>query len=393
MKNISLAIIFQVIALHLLYAQQTADKYFESKDYLNASKAYEREVAYKPSSYLNLAKSYFAMQEFDKAIEALKNYRDKYPSADKEYANKFIALLERNDDPTKVTNLGNVINGPKDEYFPVISPDGKILYFTSYDRAGGSGGEDIWYSVKKEDGTWDTPKTFEQLNTSSHEDLMTISGDGNVAILFGNYVGSFGQGDLFYSVKTETGWTAPCNLGGSINTNSWEAQANLAADGKTMLFCSNRPGGYGQEDIYVSTLTENGWSKPINLGPVINTGQREMGPNLAADGKTLYFNSTGHFGFGGSDIFMSKRLDDSWTNWSTPVNLGKYINSLADDRFVSIPATGTKGYTVRTGEPDGFGESDIYQFTLPINMRPETVFNVFGKVTNESDSAVGAIIH
>lgn len=364
---------------------QSGDKYFKSKDYQNAIRYYEKEVTNTPASYLNLAKSYFAIKEFDKAVEALKLYKEKYAQADKAYADQLITLLERNDDMVKLENMGTAINSSKAEYFPVISQDGKTFYFTGVDRAGGLGGEDIWYSNKKDDGSWDDAKPFSQWNTTSHECLMSISGDGNVAILFGNYEGTFGRGDLFYSVKTAYGWSAPCNLGGAINTEKWETQASLGPDGKTLLFVSDRE---GSADIYVSTLTENGWTTPINLGPVINTKDGEYGPSLAADGKTLYFNSYGHGGFGGSDIFMAKRLDDSWTNWSKPVNLGKYINSLDDDKYLSIPASGVRAYTVRD---DGEG-SDIYQFIIPLSMRPEVVFNVYGKVTNEVDSTVAAVI-
>ncbi|MBN2519979.1 MAG: OmpA family protein [Bacteroidales bacterium] len=390
MKRTFLLLIFATLGL--LIIAQTGDDYFEKNDFHNAALRYEKEVKTNPEKYLNLAKSYFALKEFEKAIEALETYKEKYSGADKEYVNKFLELLKRDDDYVEVINVGGVINTDKVEAVPRISEDGKTLYFKSSDRLGGEGGEDIWYSKKAEDGTWMAPVSFSDLNTDSHEALYSISGGGNVAILFGNYEGSFGNGDLFYSVKTKDGWTMPCNLGGTINTNKWESQACLASDGKTLFFVNSWSGGQGEADIYVTELTENGWTTPINLGPMVNTAGDENRPFLAADGKTLYFSSDGHFCFGGSDIFVTKKIGDSWTNWSKPVNLGKYINTLDDDEDLSVPASGIKGYTVKYNLIDGYGDYDIYEFVLPPSMRPERVFKVYGNVFDEEDNAVGAII-
>jgi outer membrane protein OmpA-like peptidoglycan-associated protein len=371
---------------------QQADEYFNRKEYHIAIQFYENEVKTNSQRYFNLAKSYFAIQEFEKAAEAMKNYRDKFSGADRAYCDKWIQLVERPDEPITITNMGAPINSAKPDYFPVVTNDGKTLFFVSNGRDGGKGGEDIWYVERKEDGSWSAPKNFEVFNTATHEDLLSISSDGNAVVLFGNYEGTFGRGDLFYSVKTENGWTRPCNMGGSINTANWEAQANLGADGRTLLFCSDRPGGIGGSDIYMSQLTENGWTKPLNIGSTINTGQNETAPFLAADGKTLYFNSFGHFGFGEADIFITKRLDDTWTNWSPPVNLGKYINSLQSDQYLTIPSSGVRAYTVRRDAADGQGDTDLYEFILPPGMRPEKPFNVWGKITNEVDSPTVAMI-
>lgn len=371
---------------------QNGDTYFENKDYYNASQNYQREALSDPSKYLNLAKSYFALKDFEKAVTALENYKAQYSSADNAVADEWLELLKRNDDPVEVTNMGNVINTDNPDFYPCISRDGNTLYFLTNDRDGGMGGEDIWFVLKRDDGTWGNPIGFTQLNTSSHESLQSMSGDGNFAIVFGNYKGSFGHGDLFYSVKTDEGWSMPCNLGGTINTEHWESQANLAADGRTLLFCSNRPGGNGYSDIYVSMLENDGWTTPINLGSTINTASSDISPYLASDGKTLYFSSNGHGGFGGSDLWLSRRLDDSWTNWSEPVNLGKYINTLQDDEYLAVSSAGNLGYTVKEGAPDGYGKEDLYQFLLPMNMRPEAVFNIYGNVTNEADSAAGVVL-
>ncbi|MBI1183914.1 OmpA family protein [bacterium] len=375
----------------ILFAQN-GDKYFDNKDYRAAVLAYEREVDKEPEKYLKLAKCHIALQQFDQAAEALQHYIDGSNGADKEYARNLLELVQRNDDPVRITNLGSGLNLEGSEYLPVVTADGQRLYFCADGRAGGLGGEDIWYSDKLEDGSWSTPQNFKSLNTASHEALMSISADGNVAILFGNYNGSFGNGDLFYSVKTANGWSVPCNLGGDVNSNSWESQANLSADGKTLIFTSNKEGTYGNGDLWVTQLGDNGWSKPINLGSTINTSASEGSPQLAADGKTLYYKSAGLPGFGGYDVFMAKRLDDSWQNWSKPRNLGKYINTLEDDEYLALPSSGIKAYVNKSNLADGYGGSDLYEFIMPLDMRPEATVNVYGAITDEKSQKVSAII-
>jgi len=371
---------------------QNGDKYFENKEYRAAILAYEKEVEKTPEKYLNLAKSHIAVQQFEEASEALKNYIDKHGDSETVNAAGLKALVDREDDPVRTNNLGADVNVDVGEYLPVVSSDGKRLYFCSDDRNSGLGGEDIWYCDKTEDGGWTEPQNFGPLNTSSHEALMSISADGNVAIVFGNYNGSFGNGDLFYSVKTADGWSVPCNLGGDVNTDGWESQANLSADGKTLLFTSSREGTYGNGDLWMTQLGDKGWSTPVNLGSTINSSGSEGSPQIAADGKTLYFKSNGHFGFGGYDLFVSKRLGDDWQNWSEPVNLGKYINTLENDEYLAIPSSGVKAYVNKSNLPDGYGSSDLYEFILPLDMRPEATVNVFGRVSDENDQNVSAIL-
>lgn len=365
---------------------QNGDAYFEKEDYRNAIRAYQTEVEKTPSLYLKKAKAHFALQEFEKTEECLVLYKEKDPKANKALADKWLELLRRDDQPVRIENMGDELNTSNAEFVPRVSADGRTLFFLSEDRTNGVGGEDIWYCERNDDGSWGNPKNFSQLNTSSHEGILAISPDGNVAIVFGNYPGSFGGGDLFYSVKTENGWSYPCNMGGTINTKNWESLAAISPDGKTLIYSTDGKSGKGNSDLWVTSLSETGWSEPKNLGDVINTTEDEKWPFIAADGKTLYFSSDGHFGFGGSDMFMVKRLDDSWTNWSEPMNLGRYINTMNDDKDFSVSGSGIKGFITRTDMPDGYGSSDIYQFYLPAKFRPEQVFNVYGRVSDEHDS-------
>jgi outer membrane protein OmpA-like peptidoglycan-associated protein len=390
MRKTLLISILMLATLGLL--AQDAESYFKKKDYRNAAAYYEREAKTDPCKYLNKAKAHVALQEFDKALESLKHYVAGCQNADRTYASKLSELLLRKEDELIISNIGPVVNSSGVEAVPRIAADGKTLYFKTQDRTGGLGGEDIFFSTRNPDGTWEAPLPLNDLNTTSHEAIYSITADGNVAVLFGNYEGSFGNGDIFYSVLTPGGWSMPCNLGGSINSDGWEAQASLSPDGRTLFFISSRSGGQGGNDIYYSQLMESGWTKPANLGPAINTSGNESRPVIAADGKTLYFASDGHFGFGGKDVFMAKRIGESYTEWTTPRNLGRYFNTLEDDEDLSVTANGVRGYTVKYNDINGFGDYDIYEFVLPLYMRPEDVFTVSGTVLDEKDSAAAVVI-
>jgi outer membrane protein OmpA-like peptidoglycan-associated protein len=371
------------------FAFAQGDTYFRNRQYLVAVSAYSQEVNSKPEKYLNLAKAHFALKQFPEAIAAMENYKSKYKKADLAYANWFIEVLKRNDSEVPVIPVTGAINTSGTESVPRISGDGKRLYFKSEDRSGGTGGEDIWYSDKNEDGTWSQPQQFNDLNTDTHETMYAMSADGKIVILFGNYPGTYGGGDIFYSVKTIDGWSAPCNIGGTINTAKWEAQAALSPDGKTLVYVTDSKikGSNGGKDLYLSNLTDNGWTKPMNLGTKINTKGNEIRPAFATDGKTLYFSSDGHKSFGGTDIFVTRKLDDTWNNWSEPVNLGKYINTLQDDEDISVNPAGTVGYTVKYNETGAPGDYDIFQFIMPEIARPEQTITLWGYVKNEKDSA------
>lgn len=382
-------LLFSSLFIVSIFSFSQGDKYFKNKQYSVAIAAYTEEVGSKPQNYLNLAKSYFGVKNFPAAIEAMENYKTKYAKADKAYADWFINMLKRNDSESPMQPIRGAVNTSGTESVPRISSDGNRLYFKAEDRKGGLGGEDIWYSDKLIDGTWGEPVLFNALSTDSHETLYSISSDSRIAILFGNYPGTFGGGDLFYSVKNGNSWSVPCNIGGAINTKKWEAQAAISPDGKTLVYVTNNKlaGQIGGYDLYFTQITDKGWTKPRNMGKTINTKSSEMRPAFGADGKTLYFSSDGHKGFGEKDIFMVKRLDDSWTSWSEPINLGRYINTLQDDEDISVNNTGTIGYTVKYSELGAPGGYDIFQFVMPEIARPEQTITLYGIVTNEKDSA------
>ena len=237
------------------------------------------------------------------------------------------------------------INTNKDEYAPVPSIDGNRLFFCGAERKDNMGGEDI-FEASKTRGVFSKPKIVPSLSTSyENEAPLSVSADGNSMFL---WTGE-NKGDIQMSNRLADGsWSEPISLPYPINSDYYEGDAMLSADGKTLVFVSTRPGGmnfysenkigyYGDDnyptDIYVASKQMNGeWDTPYNLGAEINTHYSERGPYLHPDGKTLYFSSEGHSGFGRLDVFMSERDNDQgWGSWSKPVNLGKEINSSTND--------------------------------------------------------------
>ncbi len=190
--------------------------------------------------------------------------------------------------------------------------------------------------------------------------------------------GGIGDCDLYISQLEGETWSEPVNLGNVVNSKEWDAQACLSADGMRIIFCSNRLGGYGSEDLYMIEKNPFGdWGVPQNLGPVINTPWNDKSPYLAPDGRTLYFSSWGHPGFGGFDLFKST-YDGS--RWSAPVNLGQPLNSENDDNFFTISASGEHAYFATTRP--GSGMMDIYQIEIPESLRPQPTVIISGVVTD-----------
>jgi outer membrane protein OmpA-like peptidoglycan-associated protein len=244
-----------------------------------------------------------------------------------------------------------------------------VMIFTSR-REGSTGGEidengefneDI-YITEKVDGKWSAPKNIgTNINTSGHDASIGLSADGRE--LF-TYDGT-GQGDIkFCKLKKDSSWSKPYLMSGSINTTHSETSICITPDGGTVFFTSDREGGHGGFDIYMSHQDKKGeWSKAINLGTTINTAEDDEGPFMDLDGKTLYFSSRAHKGMGGYDIFKSV-FDSATTKWSEPENLGYPINTADDDIYFVLSGDGRHGYYASIRE-DGLGEKDIYMITMP----------------------------
>ena len=285
-------------------------------------------------------------------------------------------------------NLGSAINTEYDEIMPIISPDGKSLYFDRKDHPENTDGivnDDIWFSSTGSTGTWVRAANIgAPLNNRGHNFLTAISPDGNTVLLGNVYEpdGNMTSG-LSMSQRTKEGWEFPKKLQiqNYYNNNKF-SEFHLGADGKTIIMTVQRLDSYGAKDLYVSFVMPDGsWTEPRNLGPTVNSAATEMSPFLAADGKTLYFSSDGFSGYGNKDMYMTRRLDGSWTKWSQPQNLGPMINSANWDAYYSVPASGEYAYF--SSENNSRGKTDIYRIKLPAAMRPEPVVLIRGRVLDE----------
>lgn len=389
------------------YSQIQIDDGQEPSYYANIVKLY----APSEDAFLalqHLAAPYINRRDWKKGAKIYEDNKSKFPLMQDRF-DKIIALLLAPEEGILMINMGGNINSMGREYVPVIAPDMKKLYFTGRDREDNIGGEDIYVSYYVNNRWTIATPISGKINTESNEFINSISADGNMLVLFGNYEGSLGRGDNFYVERTKHGMSEVKIFPAPVNSQWWDADAFLTADGQAIIFASERPGGigeyhqkgdyfhgmsWGNTDLWVVVREGDGWSKTaINFGPTINTPYTERSPFLHPDGKTLYFSSDGHYGIGKSDVFKSVRLSDtSWTEWSEPVNLGKEINTTEEDWGYKISTDGKRAY-FSTVNDKGFGEEDIYYIELPQIAKPESdVVTVTGKVLDEKGNPVDAIM-
>ncbi len=370
---------------------------------------YAKDSANTENGYLALqrvADNYINHFAFDSAAALYKDYLPLYPNIDK--LQKTIEILESPLNNLEIHNIGSNINSKAGEWDPNPSPDGKYLYFSTFGRKGSYGGHDVFVSEFK-DGKWQKAiNVGPKINGPNNETIDNISADGNTVCLSGTFDGTFGKFDIYLVQRTHEGWGPLEHLPYPINTKYHDEGANITSDGKALLFTSDRPGGIGEYipngyihhgtqdgnmDIYVCLKTDDGWSEPINLGKTINTPYAERSPFLHPDGKTLYFSSDGHAGLGRMDVFKSVRLsDDSWTEWSEPVNLGKEINTVLDDWGYKVAVGGDSAFFARQWSNQGKGDWDIYTVELPDPARPRPVVTIMGKVTDQNGNPIDATI-
>ena len=306
----------------------------------------------------------------------------------KEFQFKYYDMISKQPE-----NLGENINSDYGEYAPKISPDGETLYFIRRNYPNGYGGEDIYVSNIDENGDWSNAQNIGiPLNNQHPNGVYSISQDGQELFLHNSYPNSSNYPSL--TRLEDQSWSDPITqFIPNFDSKGSYHNGCLSADGKYLLMSINRNDSYGGNDIYLMKKDEyDNWENPMNLGPSINTYAEEGSIFIAADGQTIYFSSGGHSGYGNLDMFMSRRLDDSWYNWSKPVNLGPNINSSESDNFYVIPAKGDFIYFSSTR--DGYGKEDIFRIGLPMEMRPKPVALVTGRVYNKKDNkAVPATVY
>jgi outer membrane protein OmpA-like peptidoglycan-associated protein len=258
-------------------------------------------------------------------------------------------------------NLGDSINSKDLEYYPSLTIDGSKMVFTR--RANND--EDFFESKWKENKYLKARPLAGNVNTNLNEGAQNISQDGQWLVFTGcNYPEGEGSCDLYISYLTKKGnWTEPQNLGTVINTEFWESAPSLSPDKRDLYFASSRPGGYGGRDIWVSHLDKSGkWTQPENLGQQINTIADEGCAFIHPDNQTLYFNSNGHDGLGGTDIFLSRKEENG--KWGKALNLGYPINTIDEEGSLVVAADGITAYYA-SDRSDSRGGLDLYTFKLP----------------------------
>jgi outer membrane protein OmpA-like peptidoglycan-associated protein len=272
---------------------------------------------------------------------------------------EILNLVENADSIGDKEKLSENINSEFDELTPIVAPDGKTLYITRDDHPKNAGDpkddQDIWVSTLDANGEWTPLKNMGfPLNNNGSNFPVSASPDNNSLVIGNKYKadGTKNGPGLSITYKTAKGWGVPTSfeIEDYYNDNDYVSYF-LCSDNKTLLTSLERKEGLGEKDLYVSFLIDdNKWSKPKHMGKTLNTFGDETLPYLAADNTTLYFSSEGHLGYGNDDVFVSKRLDDSWTNWSEPKNLGPKVNTVNSELGYFLDAKGEIAYFSSGGD-------------------------------------------
>ena len=275
-------------------------------------------------------------------------------------------------------NLGPKINSTLDDLFPYISNNETWMFYT---RNVPLAEEDqLMYSTAEGTG-WAKSKALlnKKMRQDFNQGMGKISRDETVMYFPGCNLENGRDCEIMKANMKKDAILGINPLGDEINSTYRESQPTVNCEGKSLYFVSNRPGGYGGMDIYVSHLLNDGtWTKAMNLGPTINSSMDEESPFIADDNVTLFFASNGHPGFGGTDIFYSRFNEDEGI-WSKPQNMGKPVNSPEHEISFFMNARGNKGYIASSRE-GGFGGLDIYEFNMPPKKDFEEIAYVRGRV-------------
>ncbi|OJW69816.1 MAG: hypothetical protein BGO68_05400 [Candidatus Amoebophilus sp. 36-38] len=326
---------------------EIAHLYYRSGAYIKAKAAFEAIPQDKITSKLLLSKIQTLGQNLELALEKLQHPLVFNPR-----------------------RLPPPLNQFASQYFPVLTVDQQTILFTALIGETGHYKENIYISHKDSLGNWITPTSIsDQINEPmSNEGTCTISSDKKTLVFTScSRKGNYGICDLYISYRKGNEWSKPENLGPNINSEGWQSQPSLSADGKTLYFVSERKGNYGKNDIWKSSLQPDGkWSKAVNLGPIINSKHREVSPFIHPNGQTLFFASDRTPSLGGFDIYYSNLVNGHWTE---PINLGYPINNHKDQASIFITADGKKGYYA-DGKRKGFNyhRSYLYEFDMPANL-------------------------
>ncbi|MCR4964245.1 MAG: OmpA family protein [Bacteroidales bacterium] len=316
-------------------------------------------------------------------------YTDVLTEAQKGLANsKFAIEAMKSPVAYELKNMGPNINSEWDESLAALTADDETIIFTvrrpkdEHTVCAFCVNEEDLYSAELRGGEWTPRKVLASpVTTGYNEGAQSISPDGNY-LLYTMCNADYGLGscDLYWAKRIGDRWSRPRNFGTPVNTGAWESQPSMAADGVTIYFASSRPGGFGGMDIWKTTMTSEGaFTAPENLGATINTPEDDAAPFIHSDGHTLYFASNGRVGMGGYDLYYSTLLPDG--SWSEPKNLGYPINTWNDEINIFINAQGTTAY-ISSDKDGGFGGLDLYSFDLDDNLRPSPVTYIKGRISD-----------
>ena len=380
---------------------------FQQKNYPGAKASYELALGlaenYRPRALYELAVTEERLQQYEEAAGHFRKYlalekrNEKLKTlASQRLANAmFAATATKHPVPFDPRPLNNQINSKAPEVLPALTADGEFLIFTRVVN----GQEDFFISQKSADG-WSNTRPLSGVNTPLNEGAQSISADGKFLVFTAcNRKGGLGSCDLYYASVREERWTPAQNIGSPINSGKWDSTPSISANGRVLYFASERSGGQGGRDLWVSYLTSEGWSVPENLGAQINTPGDEQSPFIHADGETLYFMSNGHPGMGKFDLYFVRKQSDG--SWGEIQNLGYPINTTANEGALIISLDGTTAYfatdkKMTAGQldqvPDLKGDSDIYEFALHDAARPQPVTYLKAEVYDaESGEPLSAI--
>ncbi len=396
----------QAIAADTKYpypVQRIAAMYQKLRNYSKAIEFYKRAIAldsaFDDYNYYNLALSYRTLRKFDSAAIAYNLFtRRMKPILEEDSLTlrrslSFINYTERSQELRK--QPGNTfepvpldsVNSPYLEFGPAVTLDGKLLYFTSrrpstntqkYNETGDFG-DDLFTANRDGSGRWAVSRPMGAINTIDDEGASTFSADGQeVYYSLCRRPDGVGDCDIYMSALDDSGWKASINIGRVVNSPQWDGQPSINPDGTALYFSSRRLGSVdGSEDLWVSYRnTGSGWAAPVNLGETINTAGSERSPFIAADGRTLYFSSDEHAGYGEHDLFVTYRQDDG--TWTEPKNLGTPINTSGNDEFLTIPARGDT--IIYDSDRGRLGNTDLFFAVLPADLQPKPVILVMGTV-------------
>lgn len=370
------------------------DVFVEMGDKLRAIESYKKSILIDPEfsfpMYYRLAITEHSIGIYLESLKHIQKYLT-YKRISSNYRNKALSLKKScefsiNAMKSPVTfnpvNLGINVNSNADEYLPALSADGSTLIFTRSENVKGVRNEDFYISYNDTDEWQFANNLGEPINTLKNEGAQCITADGKTLYFTAcSRNDSYGRCDIYQSDFVNEKWTNPVNLGPNINTESWESQPAISSDGRQLFFVSNRPGGRGGKDIWVSYKNANGvWMEAKNIGDKINTSKDDISPFLHWDNQTLYFASKGFIGMGGFDVFVS-RLNGSG-DWGEATNIGYPINSPSDENSLIVAKDGRTAYFASSFFNEDRNDLDLYTFDLPQESRSLEVAYIQGLITD-----------